>query len=105
MFELLLKLLHYRPTICTNPLQALALVKNNPEQFDLVVTDLAMPEMNGLELAGEIRAIRENIPVIMISGFINPETREDYRNAGIRELINKPAAITEVAQVLQRNLT
>ena len=105
MFERLLKLLHYRPTVCTSPLQALALFKNNPDQFDLVVTDLSMPVMNGLELAGEIRAIREKIPVVMISGFITPETREDYLNAGIRELLQKPAAITDVAQVLQRNLT
>jgi CheY-like chemotaxis protein len=104
MFERLLHLLHYRPIVCTNPLEALKLFKNNPSQFDMVVTDHAMPEMSGLELAREIRTIHENVPLVVISGFIGSEIQEKYHEAGIREMIRKPAAITDVAQILHRNL-
>ena len=49
--------------------EALALFKEDPSRFDLVITDQTMPEMTGVELAKEILAIRADMPIIMCTGF------------------------------------
>jgi PAS domain S-box-containing protein len=104
IFERLLNLLHYRPVACTQPKAALAIFQKDPQKFSAVITDLAMPEMNGLHLAREIRARHAEIPIILVSGFTANLTPEEIRAAGICQLIEKPASIAEVAQALHHHL-
>jgi len=66
----------YRVTARTASIEALEVFKNQPDQFDLVITDLTMPNMTGDHLAQEIKKIRPQMPVILCTGFsdkINPE--------------------------------
>ena len=63
----------YRVTTATNPAEALKRV--DEEVPDLVITDLTMPEMNGLEFAREILALRPDIPFAIASGYVSDELR------------------------------
>ncbi len=73
----------------TNQQEALAAVRSSPNDFDLVVTDYNMPGMSGLDVAGEIRTIRADLPVAIISGFIDEVLRSKAAGVGVTELIFK----------------
>jgi PAS domain S-box-containing protein len=82
--------LGYAPLAFTDARRALAAFKSQPTQFDLVFTDQSMPYVTGVELAREIRAVRPDLPVILVSGHgdtVHPATLEA---AGICALLAKP---------------
>jgi signal transduction histidine kinase/CheY-like chemotaxis protein len=87
-----------------DPEEALEAFRAHPQDFDVVVTDLSMPHMSGLEFARELLAVRPGIPVLMATGYIRPEDYDNARAAGVRELILKPVTINGLAQVLERLL-
>ena len=100
----MLERLNYRVTVCNRAADAVGLFRESPRAFDLVITDLTMPEMNGLEVTRQLHAIRADVPVILVSGY-SPELKpENLRAAGICELLEKPAALTALADVSQRAL-
>jgi PAS domain S-box-containing protein len=105
LFQRLLTSLNYQATICNRPREAAARFGHDPDQFDLIITDLTMPEMNGLELAHEIHLRRPHLPVILLSGFAAAFTRETLREAGIHKLLNKPVSLTTLAETLHALLT
>ena len=61
--------LGYSVTVCDSSMEALALFKAKPNDFDLVITDMTMPNMTGDKLAVELMKIRPDIPVILCSGY------------------------------------
>jgi two-component system cell cycle sensor histidine kinase/response regulator CckA len=81
---------------------ALAAVRANPAQFDLVVTDLNMPGMSGLDVARELAHIRPDLPVVLASGYLTEELRVLAPQAGVRQLIYKPNSVEELCAVVQR---
>jgi nitrogen-specific signal transduction histidine kinase/CheY-like chemotaxis protein len=74
----------------TRPIEALALFRSRPDQFDLVITDLTMPEMSGEKLVKEILAIRPNIPIILCTGFSERIDEKEARTMGASDYIEKP---------------
>jgi PAS domain S-box-containing protein len=94
--------LNYQVTATNRASVALRLFRDTPEQFDLVITDLAMPEMNGLEVARRLREIRADLPVILVSGHAPDLTNENLREAGIAELLKKPVFMPTLAAAVQR---
>jgi PAS domain S-box-containing protein len=74
------------------------------ERFDMVVTDLNMPGISGLEVALAIRAARPDVPVIVVSGYITDMLRTQAEAAGVRELISKPHEVEELRDAVQRHL-
>lgn len=84
--------------------EALEAFKADPGGFDLVMTDLTMPKMTGLELARHIMAIRPNVPIVLMTGFSEATTLEKARLMGIGEFILKPAGSRELAQCISRVL-
>jgi PAS domain S-box-containing protein len=82
----------YRVTTHLNAPDALAGFGSAPEAYDLVITDLSMPGMNGVDLAAKLIKIRANVPVILTSGFMGTGTSELAAQAGIREVLLKPVA-------------
>ena len=105
VLKTLLTRLNYQVTTSTSARHAVALCRENPAQFDLVITDLTMPELNGLEVARQIRGIRPDTPVILTSGFSVELNREDLIAAGISELLKKPVGMNQLAEAVQRVLT
>jgi PAS domain S-box-containing protein len=83
---------------------AMDLFRENPHRFHLVITDLTMPEMNGLDFARQIHALHPQIPILLASGQNSGLSAEELRATGIREVVKKPLAVPQLAVVLQRLL-
>jgi PAS domain S-box-containing protein len=77
---------------------------NNIDHFDLVITDMTMPEMTGLELARGISAIKPGIPIIICTGYNNKITEDVAREAGIARVLLKPLEIREFAVTIRELL-
>lgn len=78
-----LKQLGYQATSHTSSIEALEDFTANPGKFDLVLTDLNMPKMNGYQLAQKIRDIRPSMPVIMSTGNSQKPAAEMVKTTGI----------------------
>ena len=100
----LLEHLGYRVTAFGKPLEALAAFREHPEEFDLVLTDLSMREMNGAELARELLAARPGVPIIVSSGYELAGIAQHLRDLGIREVLTKPVQREGLAAALTRAL-
>lgn len=98
----MLEKLGYRVSAYTSGKDALSAFKKQPEAFHLFITDIFMPEVNGLELIKEVIAVRPRIPLIILTGFSNPVEIEKARNLGVREFIRKPVIRNELAEAIRR---
>ena len=80
----------YQAQTCQDSREALSLLEQNPEQVDLVITDLQMPGLDGLELAAELLKINPTLPVVLTSAAIYGMPSEKLRSLGIRDFLPKP---------------
>ena len=74
------------------------------KRFDLIITDMTMPKMTGIELARNLMNIRPDIPVILCSGSIDLALKGKAAAAGIREFLVKPISIKNIAQAVRKAL-
>jgi PAS domain S-box-containing protein len=88
-----------------DPVIALAKFEAQPYSFDLIITDMSMPKMTGLELSMKISKIRSDIPIILITGFSDLIAEKDLPDYGIRKLIYKPVRNAVLAQTISKILT
>ncbi len=100
----MLSRLGYRLTTCTSSVEALELFRQSPEQFDLVITDMTMPQMTGDVLAKELISIRPDIPIIVCTGYSDRIDTNIATETGIRELLMKPVVMKDIAQCIRRVL-
>lgn len=96
--------LGYRPTMETGSRRALELFHRSPADFDLMVTDYSMPEMSGLDLARAVHAIRADIPIILVTGFLDDLPPEVLEQAGVRLILRKPVSRRQMAVALRELL-
>jgi PAS domain S-box-containing protein len=96
--EELMAQLGYEPVGFTSSAAALASFRLTPRRFDIVITDEAMPEMTGSDLVREIRKIRPEAPVVMMTGYVSPSLLARARQAGINEVLAKPLVAREIAR-------
>jgi CheY-like chemotaxis protein len=104
MMNRMLTSLGYEINVCDNPTRALAMVQDQPLAFDLVITDLTMPQMTGLVLAEKLLQIRTDLPVLLCTGYGDQIEENKCREVGIVELIHKPVSKMELATVIRRAL-
>jgi CheY-like chemotaxis protein len=94
----------YQSEIFFHPVEALERFRENPDSYDLLVTDQTMPELSGAELAREVMQIRKNFPVIICTGYSSSITAELAESIGIRAYFSKPldmmAFLAKVSEVL-----
>ncbi len=100
----MLEHLGYRVTAYSNSLEALKEFQAHPKKFDLVITDLTMPHLTGVELAREMLKMRPDIPIILASGFSDSITPERARDLGIQEYLMKPMALRQLGEAIRRVL-
>jgi PAS domain S-box-containing protein len=100
----ILSSLGYRVTPSTSSDEALTIFKENPDDFDLVITDLTMPKMTGDLLAQEIMRMRPAIPVILFTGYSDLISRERFNALGIRDCLMKPLTRKDLAESIRRVL-
>lgn len=91
----------YEVTGFSDAERALQTLRERPSDFDVVVTDLSMPGMSGFHVARAIGEIREDLPVVVTSGYVRAEDRAIAREIGVRELVLKPDTVEELASVLE----
>lgn len=100
----MLKHFGYRITARTSSVEALEAFRANPNVFDLVITDMAMPNMTGDQLAKELIAIKPDIPVIICTGFSARINQEKAKNIGIKGFLMKPIVKSEMAHLVRKVL-
>jgi CheY-like chemotaxis protein len=97
--------LGYDVTSTTDSQEALSFFRNEPDKFDMIITDQFMPRMKGDELAISVREIRKDIPVIVCSGSEGAlqELQEQMRD--FQEFLLKPFSRSELTDTIHRILT
>ncbi len=88
----------------TSSIDALETFQEEPEKFDLVITDQVMPNMTGTQLAKKLISIRPDISIILCSGFPENVNPEELKSIGIKEFILKPISKQELAKIIQKVL-
>jgi CheY-like chemotaxis protein len=99
-----LEKLGYAVTAETKSIEALETFRAQPDQFDLIVTDLTMPQKTGFELSKEIRRICPHIPIILCTGFGEKTTSEQLRKIGIQGLASKPISTAKMAEIIRHTI-
>jgi CheY-like chemotaxis protein len=79
------------------PTAALQMLANAGVPFDVMITDFSMPEMSGMELAAQASALRPDLRVILLTGFVEELREDELRKVGIRLVLHKPVLGTELA--------
>ena len=97
----MLERLGYVVTSRTGSIEALETFKARPQDFDLVITDMTMPNMTGDRLAKELLSIRPDVPVIICTGFSERINREAAERIGIDGFLMKPAVKSELAKMVR----
>jgi PAS domain S-box-containing protein len=100
----MLKRLGYDVTSCTSSVEALKAFQANPDNFDLIITDMTMPNMTGDQLAQKIMEIRTDIPIILCSGFSEKMSNEKAKSLGIKKFLMKPVLIKDLSITIRRAL-
>ena len=100
----ILKNLGYEVEALTSSAAALEHFRQYPQQYDLAIVDLTMPQMTGVELARKLLQIRPGLPIILSSGSADKIHPEEIREIGIREVIMKPWSVRPLAEAIKKLL-
>jgi PAS domain S-box-containing protein len=101
----MVRLLGYRVVPMSGSPEALRAFEAAPDRFDLVVTDRTMPEINGIDLAAKIRAIRGDIPIIMCTGFSDSMDHDAASVKGLAAILMKPVDRVKLSRTIHDALS
>jgi CheY-like chemotaxis protein len=104
MASRILEKLSYKVSSFTDPEAALDAFTKAPHDFDLVITDQTMPKVTGAILAGKLKAIRPDIPVMLCTGYSETVSAEEAKAQGIEGYVMKPLAKRELAEAIRKVL-
>lgn len=104
MEKMTLERIGYQITSYTSSIEAFEVFKNSPDKFDLVITDMAMPDMPGDKLAVRLIKIRSDIPVLLCTGFSEAMTEAKAEYLGIKGFLLKPILKTDLAKKIRELL-
>jgi PAS domain S-box-containing protein len=104
MGQAMLERLGYRVTVRKSSIDALNTFQNQPDQFDLVITDQTMPGMTGSDLARRMLQIRPGMPIILCTGYSTLISEEKARGLGIKGFAMKPLAKKDIAALIRKVL-
>lgn len=102
LVQRLLRRRGYEVSGFTDPREAAAALRADPQKFDLLVTDYNMPGYSGVDLLREVREIRADLPVALASGHVTAEIEHSALAAGARALIHKPNDVQELCDTVDR---
>jgi CheY-like chemotaxis protein len=104
MTQEMLAHLGYQVKAEMDPIDALAVFQSNPDQFDLVITDMTMPQMTGVGFAKKLLEIRKDIPIIICTGHSALVDEKNAKELGLAAYIMKPVNMRELAQTIRKVL-
>jgi CheY-like chemotaxis protein len=96
--------LGYSVTTRTSSVEALELFRSKPNNFDLIITDMTMPDLTGDRLAVEVIRIRPDMPVILITGYSRKISDESAADLGIKAFAYKPIVKADLAKTVRKVL-
>jgi CheY-like chemotaxis protein len=96
--------LGYHATVAESSIEALDMFRAEPQRFDLVITDMTLPKITGIDLSRDILKIRPDIPIILCSGIKDPDTEAQAKSLGINAYLTKPLTKRELARVIRDTL-
>lgn len=96
--------LGYSVTVSSNSFDALEMFRAQPDQFDLVITDQTMPGLTGVNLARKILAIRQNMPIILCTGYTSIISKKQASDMGISAFVMKPMIKKDIALLIRKIL-
>jgi DNA-binding NtrC family response regulator len=97
----IMRRLGYGVILTTRCSEAIRLMEARPDMCDLVITDMKMPDMNGLELSRKLTEIRPDIPIILCTGQTDLTLDSSMKAAGIRAILPKPFGVDDIAMVIR----
>ena len=100
----MLERLGYKVTVKTSSLEALQVFQDNPDNFDLIITDQTMPKMTGAALAREILKIEPKALIVLCTGYSDAVSAESAKEIGIKRFLMKPLALADVARTIREVL-
>jgi PAS domain S-box-containing protein len=104
MTKKMLERLGYTIETKINPVAALELFQSNPDHFDLVITDMTMPQMTGIKLSVKLLAVRPDIPIIVCTGHSHLIDEEKVKALGIADYVIKPVTRKNLAKTIRKVL-
>lgn len=104
IFQKRLERLGYTVTSFSNPEEAFEIFRQDLDRFDLVITDMTMPQMTGDQLSRSILKIKPEMPIILCTGFSQKVPQEMVQDIGIKGMLLKPVSLTELCQMIRRAL-
>jgi CheY-like chemotaxis protein len=99
-----LQRLGYRVEGYTHPAEALMAFREDPQRFDLVITDYSMPQLSGLEVAQQLLRLRPDVVIALVSGYMQAADIEQARALGVKEVILKPFTMRDLSPIVQQLL-
>jgi len=100
----MLEKLGYTVTCFTNSINAINVFKSNPNLFDLILTDMTMPELTGVQLADKVHGIKPDIPVILCTGLGDTIDKTKFNLPSVKGFLKKPVGIKELSYTLRQIL-
>ena len=97
--------LGYEIMATTNSTEALTWVKEDPKKFDLVITDLIMPEISGRKIIVSIHDLNKDLPIIICTGLDKNKAIEQTRDLNIQAILSKPLSMAEFSRAIRKALT
>lgn len=101
----ILQSLGYSVTTCVEPIRAVEIFSRNPDAFDLVITDLTMPGLTGLELSKKIKDMRSDVSIILSTGYSDQISKANTKEAGIDAYFMKPVSMRELSSLVASMLS
>ncbi len=102
--KMMLEKLGYKVVTANSPKTALKIFKKDPKKFDIVITDMTMPEMHGTQLAIELKKLNKDLPIILATGFSNLAQSKKAMPSVIDAVLPKPIEINTLSQTLYNSL-
>ncbi len=90
VFSSLMRQFHYHADFFSNPIKALESIVGNPGRYSLVISDIRMPEMDGITFARKIRMVLPKMPILFMTGEATDEMRAQALELGNVEFLEKP---------------
>ncbi|HEX7812299.1 MAG TPA: ATP-binding protein [Burkholderiales bacterium] len=100
--EEMLAALNYEPAGFTRPAEALQELQAGPQRFDAAVVDHLMPGMTGTDLVKQLRAIRPDLPILLVSAYTGPVLNQEALTVGVDEILSKPLDFRRLAQAMSQ---
>jgi len=104
MMQQILERLGYRVEAKLNPKEALDLFQSKPDSFDIVITDMTMPQMTGAKFAEKLKEIRSDIPIILSTGHSSLIDEDKAKQSGISGYVMKPVSMSKIAKAIREAL-